>query len=87
MKSKKRHIYLEKKSLRDSIDLLLSSFDFDSLSGEEEIETTKSLGRITSRPVFSVQSSPNYYGAAMDGIAVFSEDTLGAYTSSGFHTR
>lgn len=38
----------------------------------------ESAGRITARPVFATYSVPEVHLAAMDGIAVRSEDTLGA---------
>jgi len=42
------------------------------------IPLEESAGRITARPVFATYSVPEVHLAAMDGIAVRSEDTLGA---------
>jgi putative molybdopterin biosynthesis protein len=78
MKDSKRNIYLEKKSLAEALDIFLSAFDFDKMIGTEEIRTKDSLGRVTAAPVFARLSSPNYSSAAMDGIAVLSDDTYGA---------
>ena len=78
MKSKKRNIYLDKKPLDEALGLFFSRLDFENLITEEEIETTDSLNRVTSRPVFAKISSPNCHGSAMDGIAVSAVDTYGA---------
>lgn len=44
----------------------------------EIINTWDALGRITTKPVFALVSSPHYNSSAMDGIAVRSERTFGA---------
>lgn len=44
----------------------------------EEIEVTKSLGRVTFEAIYAKISSPNYNASAMDGILVESSKTLGA---------
>lgn len=46
------------------------------------IPLEESAGRITARPVFATYSVPEVHLAAMDGIAVRSEDTLGASEQS-----
>jgi len=78
MENARKHRYLEKKSLAEALDVFFSSFDFSSMISEEEIRTTDALGRVTARPVFAKCSSPNYFGAAMDGVAVKASDTYGA---------
>jgi putative molybdopterin biosynthesis protein len=45
---------------------------------EDTIDAADAAGRVSGRPVHAVSSSPAYHGAAMDGFAVRSEDTLGA---------
>jgi molybdopterin molybdotransferase/putative molybdopterin biosynthesis protein len=45
---------------------------------EEEIAVCAAAGRVCARPAFAALSSPGYHGAAMDGYAVRSADTLGA---------
>lgn len=42
---------------------------------KEIISTEKSLGRVTSSPIFANVSSPNFNASAMDGILVRSKDT------------
>lgn len=55
----------------------LSKIQLDS-SNFEEIEVYDSLDRVTIEPVFAKNSSPHYNSAAMDGIAVISDTTMGA---------
>lgn len=45
---------------------------------EEEVSTLDALGRVSSKAVFAVLSSPNYNASAMDGIAVKAKSTFGA---------
>ena len=51
----------------------------------EELAVDQALGRVTSEAVFAQTSVPHYHAAAMDGIAVRAEDTLGASESSPLH--
>ena len=44
----------------------------------ENLALTESLGRVTADPVWASTSSPAYDSSAMDGVAVRSEDTIGA---------
>ena len=44
----------------------------------EQVSVDEALGRVTAEPVFSRLSVPHYHAAAMDGIAVRADDTLGA---------
>ena len=44
----------------------------------ESLTLTESLGRVTADPVWASTSSPAYDSSAMDGVAVRSEDTIGA---------
>ena len=44
----------------------------------ENLTLTESLGRVTADPVWASTSSPAYDSSAMDGVAVRSEDTIGA---------
>lgn len=74
----KRHIYLKMKTLKDAQELLFGGFDFSTYLESETIPTRKSLGRITSEPIFAKTSSPNFHAAAMDGMAVLAEITYGA---------
>lgn len=47
--------------------------------GIDEIPLDESaLGRVLAEPVWAILSSPHYHGAAMDGFAVRSKDTIGA---------
>jgi putative molybdopterin biosynthesis protein len=74
----KRKIYFEMKSLLEARDIFFNCLDYPSLLGNEEIPTTEALGRVLAEPVFARFSSPNFHCAAMDGIAVWAEDTFGA---------
>ncbi|HAA89640.1 MAG TPA: molybdopterin biosynthesis protein [Peptococcaceae bacterium] len=53
----------------------------------EKIPVTEARGRVTAKPVFAQVSSPHYNAAAMDGIAVRSEDTYGATETSPVQLR
>lgn len=44
----------------------------------EEIDIDKVLGRVTATSIYAQQSVPHYNAAAMDGIAVWAQDTFGA---------
>lgn len=44
----------------------------------ETINTWDALGRVTTKPIFALISSPHYNSSAMDGIAVKSEKTFSA---------
>ena len=48
----------------------------------ETVPVNAALGRVTAEPVFARTSVPHYHAAAMDGIAVRAEDTLGASENS-----
>ena len=53
----------------------------------ENVAFDDALGRVTAEAVFARTSVPHYHAAAMDGIAVRAEDTLGASESSPLHLR
>ena len=74
----KRKIYFEMKSLAEARDIFFNCLDYPSLLGDEAIPTMEALGRVLAEPVFARFSSPNFHCAAMDGIAVWAEDTFGA---------
>jgi molybdopterin molybdotransferase/putative molybdopterin biosynthesis protein len=48
----------------------------------EQVVVEEALGRVTAEPVFARLSVPHYHAAAMDGIAVRADDTLGASETS-----
>jgi putative molybdopterin biosynthesis protein len=48
----------------------------------EQVVIDEALGRVTAEPVFARLSVPHYHAAAMDGIAVRADDTLGASETS-----
>lgn len=48
----------------------------------ERVPTRSALGRVTAEAVYAVISSPHYAGAAVDGIAVWAENTFGASESA-----
>ncbi|MCU0578240.1 MAG: molybdopterin biosynthesis protein [Desulfobacterota bacterium] len=74
----KRKIYFEMKSLAEARDIFFNCLDYAALLGDEEIPTLEAQGRVLAEPVFARFSSPNFHAAAMDGIAVWAEDTFGA---------
>jgi putative molybdopterin biosynthesis protein len=74
----KRKIYFQMKSLEEARELFFNCLDYPALLGDEEIPTMEAQGRVLAGPVFARFSSPNFHAAAMDGIAVWAEDTFGA---------
>ena len=73
----KRNIYLKMKSLEQA-KKVLEFFEFEKFLSSENILTVESVNRILSAPVYAKISSPNYHAAAMDGIAVDADITIGA---------
>lgn len=71
-----RNRYIENMDLEKAIEEYLSKLDFDKKT--EIVSSVDSQGRITSKPIFAKRSSPHYNSAAMDGILVNSENTIGA---------
>ncbi|HZW75323.1 MAG TPA: molybdopterin-binding protein, partial [Caldimonas sp.] len=55
------------------------------LETEERLEVESAHGRVTAATVTARVSVPHYHGAAMDGIAVRAEDTLGASEEHPVH--
>src|SRR5919204_5951222 len=53
----------------------------------ETVDLNDALGRVTAAPVFARISVPHYHAAAMDGIAVRAEETLGASETSPLQLR
>ncbi len=78
----KRTVYLEMQPLDQARRAFLSSFDWPTLVGVEELPTAEALGRVTAEPVFARWSSPSYHAAAMDGVALAAADTFGASDES-----
>ncbi len=53
----------------------------------ERVSLDDALGRVTAAPVWARLSSPHYHGAAMDGVAVRAEETVGASETSPLRLR
>ncbi|UUV18918.1 molybdopterin biosynthesis protein [Fusobacteria bacterium ZRK30] len=68
-----RNTFIDNISLEETKPLFFNRIE--KYSKKEIISTEKSLGRITSSPVFANVSSPNFNASAMDGILVRSKDT------------
>ncbi|WP_456325748.1 molybdopterin biosynthesis protein [Desulfonauticus submarinus] len=73
-----RNIYLSMVSIEDALEKIKSLLSKKNILGTEVILTDKALYRVLSRPVFARYSSPTFHAAAMDGIAVHSNNTFGA---------
>jgi putative molybdopterin biosynthesis protein len=76
-----RNIYIDNMNLDEALDLWersLSKAGCLNPMEHEIISVDQALGRITAEPVFAGLSSPFYNGAAMDGIGVRFQDTIGA---------
>jgi putative molybdopterin biosynthesis protein len=76
-----RDMYLQDIPLEDALERFWSALERagarSPLPGEE-VDVDAALGRVTAQPVFARVSVPHYHAAAMDGIAVRAEDTVGA---------
>jgi len=68
-----RNTFIDNISLEETKPLFFNRIE--KYSKKEKIPTEKSLGRVTSSPVFANVSSPNFNASAMDGILVRSKDT------------
>jgi putative molybdopterin biosynthesis protein len=76
-----REIYLEDIPLEDALARFWSALSRVGALAPlpaEEVRIDDALGRVTTEPVFARLSVPHYHAAAMDGIAVRADDTLGA---------
>ena len=71
-----RNTFIDNISLEETKPLFFNRIK--KYSKKEIISTEKSLGRVTSSPVFANVSSPNFNASAMDGILVRSKDTEAA---------
>jgi putative molybdopterin biosynthesis protein len=67
--------YLSLKSLDEVLDLIKREFPVSRIS--TNVNTEESVGRITASPIFASYSVPEAHLAAMDGIAVRSEESWG----------
>jgi len=75
---KRRHIYLEMKTLQDARRILFENFPLFGVLPGETISVPETVGRVLAEPVTAKLSSPHFHSAAMDGIAVKAESTFGA---------
>jgi putative molybdopterin biosynthesis protein len=73
----KRKIYLKMEPLEEAQRIFWSKFE-EYRTGEEELDSRQSSGRVTSRPVSAMFSAPSFHASAMDGLAVEAQDTFGA---------
>jgi len=73
-----RNVYLKMKSLHEARDILFKSFSSLRKVEKEILPVHNSIGRVLAEPALARVSSPNYNAAAMDGVALKSDITLGA---------
>lgn len=69
--------YLDKTSLAAALNKIKNEFG-NLRSKTEVIKTVNSESRVTAQALYARRSAPDFYAAAMDGIAVKSEKTAGA---------
>lgn len=72
-----KNVYLDTMTIEEAYSCLFESLDLNELRKTERCHVSQLLGRVTSEAVFAKVSNPHYNAAAMDGIAVRSEDLLG----------
>ena len=85
-----RDIYLEDIPLEVALERFWGALErvgaLAPLAGES-VPIEQALGRVTAEPVFARVSVPHYHAAAMDGIAVRAEETLGASETAPLHLK
>src|SRR5262245_32924845 len=85
-----RDMYLEDIPLEEALERFWSALDKSGGAkplAEEEVSVEDALHRVTAAPVFARTSVPHYHAAAMDGIAVRADETLGATESAPLQLR
>ncbi len=85
-----RHFYLEDIPLDEALGRFLAALEeTGSLAptAGEYVSLDEALGRVTAEPVWAKISSPHYHAAAMDGVAIRSDDTGGASETSPVRLR
>lgn len=79
MEHQSRNIYLKSVEFHEAILSYEKAMKEKNIQGKiETVDTKSALHRITGKPIFAADSSPNYSAAAMDGIVTMSEKTKGA---------
>ena len=74
----KRNLYLKTIPVDEAVEKYTKAVRTLIEVKREEIPVTESLGRVTARAVYARFCSPLFNAAAMDGVAVVSDNTLGA---------
>ncbi|MBQ7816269.1 MAG: molybdopterin biosynthesis protein, partial [Oscillospiraceae bacterium] len=74
----KRNLYLSNTPVHEALEKYITALKPIVKPQVETIPVTESLGRITETAVFAKYCSPLYNAAAMDGVAVNSDVTIGA---------
>src|SRR5438874_7989527 len=83
-----RDIYLEDIPLEVALERFWGALErVGALLAGESVPIEQALGRVTAEPVFARISVPHYHAAAMDGIAVRAEATLGASETAPLHLK
>src|SRR5689334_9503845 len=83
-------MYLEDIPLEDALERFWSTLGRANALAplpSEPCSIEAALGRVTAAPIFARMSVPHYHAAAMDGIAVRAEDTLGASETAPLRLR
>ena len=81
----KRKVYLDDLPWEAALErYLVYLTDLGALSPgrPEQVSAEEALGRVTAAPVYARISSPHYHASAMDGLAVRSHDTYGAFETT-----
>ena len=90
MQRRKRRYYLEDLPLDEAYARFFGALEQASAlapTASESVPLEQALGRVTAAPVWARRSSPHYHAAAMDGVAVRAEDTVGATETSPVRLR
>ncbi len=78
MSTEQRNIYLSTIPPKEAVALVISAIDKQTLVQTETVPVHLALDRVTAKAIYARCSSPTFHASAMDGIAVFAEDTFTA---------
>lgn len=86
----RRRFYLEDIPLGEALARFFSALEETGClapAAGEQVPLDEALNRVTAEPVWARISSPHYHAAAMDGVAIRSDDSTGASETSPIRLR
>ena len=83
--SSSRNVYLTTLPIEQAVERVRVALDRTALVAEELVPASAVTGRVSSRAVHALFSSPTFHSAAMDGIAVCAASTFAAREGTPLH--